>query len=217
MNWAQTVDIYCERLDTSFWAEPVNALTNLMFIMAGLFLLVKVRRNYERILCYNLILIGVGSFLFHTFAQHWSGILDVIPIFVFISLSTFGLFYRYMNWKIFQSILASIATVTVSITICTYVFDKLRLSLNGSENYAFALVILVIGAGVARIQSPPSSIFLIAACAIFIVSLVCRSIDTMVCEAIPVGTHFLWHILNAITLYLIIMSFNVKHKLDASL
>ena len=29
------IDLYCERLDSSFWAEPINALTNVAFIIAA--------------------------------------------------------------------------------------------------------------------------------------------------------------------------------------
>ncbi|MFT2588559.1 hypothetical protein ACMWPQ_29155, partial [Escherichia coli] len=32
------VDLYCERLSTAFWAEPVNALSNLAFLLAAYFL-----------------------------------------------------------------------------------------------------------------------------------------------------------------------------------
>jgi len=30
------IDNYCERIDPSFWSEPVNAMTNLAFIVAAL-------------------------------------------------------------------------------------------------------------------------------------------------------------------------------------
>ncbi len=36
MDWFQAVDIYCERTSAAFWAEPVNALSNLSFIAAAL-------------------------------------------------------------------------------------------------------------------------------------------------------------------------------------
>jgi hypothetical protein len=29
MNWAESIDLYCERTDPSLWSEPLNALTNL--------------------------------------------------------------------------------------------------------------------------------------------------------------------------------------------
>ena len=67
---------YCERgLDPGFWAEPVNAVTNAGFILAGLVgLWLLARRPGERakalplLLILNLFVIGIGSFLFHTYA-----------------------------------------------------------------------------------------------------------------------------------------------------
>jgi hypothetical protein len=38
-----SVDIYCERIDPGFWAEPVNALTNLAFLLAAAFVWPRVR------------------------------------------------------------------------------------------------------------------------------------------------------------------------------
>ena len=33
--WSESIDLYCERTDPSFWAEPVNALTNIAFLIAA--------------------------------------------------------------------------------------------------------------------------------------------------------------------------------------
>jgi hypothetical protein len=43
-----------------------------------------------------------------------------------------------------------------------------------------------------------------AAAATLAVSLVFRSIDMAVCDAVPLGTHFLWHSLNGLALYLLL-------------
>src|SRR5690606_41497716 len=40
----------------------------------------------------------------------------------------------------------------------------------------------------------------IAAAGIFVVSVGFRAIDPLVCEAMPLGTHFLWHSLNGLML-----------------
>ena len=33
----ETIDNYCERIGDGFWAEPLNAITNLAFILAAFF------------------------------------------------------------------------------------------------------------------------------------------------------------------------------------
>jgi hypothetical protein len=39
---------------------------------------------------------------------------------------------------------------------------------------------------------------------IFIVSLAFRSVDMAVCDSFAIGTHFMWHALNALMLYTVI-------------
>jgi len=216
MNWAQSVDIYCERMDASFWAEPVNAVTNAAFILAGLYWLMRSSGQFEKTLSVTLIAIGIGSFLFHTVAQRWAGLADVLPIFVFIALSTYGLFHRYLGWPFWKCLIATLLTLFISISVIRYSFDALALSLNGSENYFFAFVILLASSLMTRSRHPNSTRPLFAASGIFIVSLLCRTLDAQVCPILAIGTHFLWHILNALTLSLIILAFDRKHTLDAS-
>ena len=75
MNWLEPIDNYCERLDPSFWAEPLNALSNASFIVAGMLLLqwrrLPMRSLPALALILTVLVIGVGSFLFHTFANRW--------------------------------------------------------------------------------------------------------------------------------------------------
>jgi len=74
--------------------------------------------------------------------------------------------------------------------------------LNGSLPYAPA-ILLAVGFGIyhSRTQprerlSIPSAVVLLAA-AVFL-----RTIDNAVCAAVPIGTHFLWHLTTAAALYL---------------
>jgi len=43
MKWTDHIDGYCERLDPSFWSEPVNAVTNAAFVIAAIFVLRRVQ------------------------------------------------------------------------------------------------------------------------------------------------------------------------------
>ena len=85
MEWFEAVDGYCERVDAAFWSEPINAVTNAAFLIAAIW---AWRRPdlpvMGRVLTVILALIGIGSFLFHTFAQTWAGFADVLPILLFI-------------------------------------------------------------------------------------------------------------------------------------
>jgi len=87
MDWNAQVDGYCERLDPTFWAEPVNAVTNAAFLIAAYVIWRRVRGHglpLAMLLVAILAIIGVGSFLFHTFATRWAGVADVLPILLYI-------------------------------------------------------------------------------------------------------------------------------------
>ncbi|HSF92234.1 MAG TPA: ceramidase domain-containing protein, partial [Paracoccaceae bacterium] len=87
MDWFASVDGYCERLDASFWAEPVNAITNAAFLIAALvvWLRTDARKDAGAVALLGiLVAIGIGSFLFHTIAQRWAALADTLPILLFI-------------------------------------------------------------------------------------------------------------------------------------
>ena len=81
MFFFQSIDIYCERQSIIFWSEPINALTNFFFITIGFLLFIKIfQDNLCKLLSLELTLIGFCSFLFHTFANIATAILDTFSI-----------------------------------------------------------------------------------------------------------------------------------------
>ena len=106
MNWFEAVDGYCERLDASFWSEPLNAITNIFFLVAAMWVLRRDGLNsIARTLAFIVGMIGIASFLFHSFAQTWAGALDVLFILFFT------LFYLFAASKDFLGAPRSIALV----------------------------------------------------------------------------------------------------------
>src|SRR5690606_22042845 len=94
------IDIYCERTGPEFWSEPVNALTNLAFVAAGLWGVAALRRRgrddgFALLLAWWVVAIGVGSFLFHTFATRLTMWADILPI------AGFTLAYTLFNLRRF--------------------------------------------------------------------------------------------------------------------
>ena len=47
--------------------------------------------------------------------------------------------------------------------------------------------------------------------ALFLISLTARTADAAACVIIPIGTHALWHILNACTLYALVAT-AIRHR-----
>ena len=68
-----------------------------------------------------------------------------------------------------------------------------------AEYWGLPLLMLGYGIGLRR-GAPATARGLLAAAALLCVSLTFRSIDGPLCGALPIGTHFLWHLLNALLL-----------------
>ncbi len=202
--WSEPIDLYCERLGPSFWAEPVNAFSNIAFLLAAWAAFVewrKVGSGDQAILALIVIVavVGVGSFTFHTVATRGAMMLDVGPIGVFIYSYFLFALRRFLALPWMAALVIFIAFVVLSFGLATYVP---RTFLNGSAGYFPALAALIVIGWLIR-ERPAGRALLIAAAA-FIASLFFRVIDLDICGAFPVGTHFLWHILNAVVLYAVL-------------
>jgi Ceramidase len=205
------VDNYCERTDPSFWSEPLNALTNAAFLVAAATAVVLWRRADKQDwpslwLIAVAAIVGIGSFLFHTFANRWSLLADVIPIAVFIYSYFLLALRRYLGLGIVAAVL-----VTACFAAFNMNFDRIwyavvgPYSLNGSIGYLpAATALMVIGGAALSKRADMAGRGLLLAAAIFAVSLTFRSIDEAACATLPMGTHFLWHTLNAVVLFVLL-------------
>jgi hypothetical protein len=45
---------------------------------------------------------------------------------------------------------------------------------------------------------------LLVAIVVFMLSFTARTLDAKLCTAFPIGTHFMWHLLNAVLLYILV-------------
>ena len=201
------VDIYCERLGAGFWAEPVNALTNLFFIAAAWLAWRRAKSLHAlspgvKLLVGLLYAIGAGSFLFHTFAVGWAGLADVIPIMLFL----FVYIWLYCREVAGLSI-AAVMVVLLVVALVGGLSGRFPHALNGSLLYAPALLALL-GIGIFHAAFPKNERYvLLGAAGLFLVSLTFRVVDNLICPCFPPGTHFLWHICNAAVLYLVLRGF----------
>jgi Ceramidase len=205
MDWSRPVDLYCERTDPSFWAEPVNAISNVAFLIAAAAAYMEWRRAGGRdtpvlLLIVLTAVIGAGSFIFHTVATSGAVLFDTIPIAVFIYGYLFFAMRRYLDLSMPIALALLVAFIGLSYAESAIVPEG---ALNGSHAYlpAWAATMLI---GVITIKRTAGLV--LAAGVVLSVSLVFRSIDRSICTAFPLGTHFLWHILNGVVLYLLLRS-----------
>ena len=199
MDWTRAFDNYCERTDVTYWSEPVNAVTNLAFMIAALVMWPRVRGlPRARAMCVVLAAIGIGSWLFHTHATRWAGIADVIPILLFILLYIFAASRDYLGLSALWSGAAVLAFFPYA--AATVPLFGMIPGLGSSAGYAPVPVLILAYALLLRSSAPATARGLAIGAGILILSLTFRTLDEPLCGRIPLGTHFLWHILNAIML-----------------
>jgi hypothetical protein len=201
----RSIDLYCERTDASFWSEPLNALTNLAFLVAAILIVTVARRERGRpgwdatTLAVLTALVGVGSLLFHTFATVWGRWLDLVFIaaFVYVLLALCLARVAGLGWR---GVLAGLALYAV--------FERGVLAavppgtMGGSLLYLPPVLALAALAWYARHRAHPAAPRLAAAVGVFAVAIAVRTLDLPLCRTWPTGTHFLWHLLTAWVLYL---------------
>ena len=207
MSWLTSIDLYCERFDPGLFSEPLNAVSNLAFIAAGMGLLSYLPRLFAplrppvslEILSGLVVLIGICSGAFHVFAMKWAELLDVLSIALFIysfvvCLARYALSFRWgMAWIAAPMFWAFGVLVTAP-------FDPS--SFNGSVGYFPMLAgLALIGIGLAIERSAGARYFGLAT-SLFLVSLSLRSVDLAWCGNWVWGTHWAWHLLNAAVLTL---------------
>src|ERR687896_455158 len=83
------MDAYCERVGMGLLAEPLNAVSNISFLLAAWAAWVLATRTGTlsagvRVLIALATSVGIGSILWHTYPVMLTLILDIVPILIFI-------------------------------------------------------------------------------------------------------------------------------------
>ena len=199
MDLSKPIDIYCERLDIGIWAEPINAVTNVAFILAAIIMWLRCKNLVEgKILSFLLFSIGCGSFLFHTYAQTWAALLDVTAILIFILTYIFVANRRFLVWSKMVSLIGVIMFFPYQLFLVS-ILSNIHL-FGVSVQYIPVAILIFIYSGLLRKSEPNLSRGLFIGAAILCLSIISRTVDEPLCSILSVGTHFVWHILNAIML-----------------
>jgi hypothetical protein len=197
---------YCERLTSGFLGEPINLLSSFLYIVAALTAWRNLtnsnnikHKNFLQLMCLLVALIGIGSALYHSYPNRTTLLLDALPIYVLlVSLLAF-----LVN-KIVDSPIFTVCIIFVYIStllLGSLVWPELA---NGSVRHIITITFLSVVLSLLYKKFPVliKKLFLILV--LFIVSLIARSLDVMLCSSLTIGTHFIWHIINAFAVYLLL-------------
>jgi Ceramidase len=212
---------YCERIgNPAFWAEPLNAITNFAFVLAALSAFLVWRRVEPRDpwilgLIGLTLAIAMGSFLFHTIPNRLTVSLDVLPIQLFILLY-FGLaLRRFLAAPLWLTLTGPVVFFIVSNALVGLIGLAGRTPLGVGIGFLPALLALIafgIALGVKQSDNARrTGRALLIASLLFALSLTFRTLDRPLCGFWPFGLHFMWHVLNACVLGLLMMAM-ARHR-----
>lgn len=191
----EQVIAYCERTDFAYWSEPINAMTNAAFLIAAALVWRQTAHlPLARAMAVVLAVIGVGSFLWHTHATQWAGLADVLPILGFILLYLFAATRDYfrVGWPVALCVTLLFFPYAAGFAwIMGWVAPGL-----GANALYLSVAVLIAAYGLWLHDSKTGKGLLIGA-GLLVVSLGFRMADDAVCAVFPIGTHFMWHLLNA--------------------
>ncbi len=218
MDWTRQINAYCERSDLSLWSEPLNAVTNLAFLVAALVIWRRLGRTpppYTRLLTLLLAVIGAASGAWHILAQSWAGAADTLSIAVFVLVYLYAANRQFIGLGRIGALVGTVAIVPC-LAIAGWLVLMLPFTRESAPYWPVALLIAAYAAGLRR-RAPQTAQRLGIGAGLLAVSILLRSLDGPLCPVLPMGTHFLWHILNALMLALMIDTLARHHRRHARL
>jgi hypothetical protein len=196
------MDAYCERVGPGLLAEPLNAVSNVSFLLAAWAAWVLATRTGTlsagvRMLIALAASVGIGSILWHTYPVSLTLIIDIVPILIFIM----WFIWLYTRNVMGMRSLFAVASVAAFL-LATFLAIPYSGVLHGALVYTPGLIVtLVLGVFQAR-EGTVARFTLLAAAGVYAAALFFRTIDNEVCPVLPIGTHFLWHLLIGLVTYL---------------
>lgn len=204
------LDHYCERILPQLWDEPFNVLTNIAFLIVA-FLLFRQLKNLPHLTVKNSLdlwilvalvtAIGLGSATWHLLATGWALWADRIPILLFISFFLVSCLVRILKMSITISLILLVSFHIINVVVQ---FQFPPPILNGSVFYIPTFLFLLTITLLLKHHRPvPIKSNFLWSSVIFAIAIIFRSADLAVCDNISIGTHFIWHLLIALTIYLL--------------
>jgi Ceramidase len=202
----ETMDAYCERVGMGVFAEPLNAVSNVSFLLAALAAWVLAARTGAlsagvRVLIAIGASVGIGSILWHTYPTMLTLILDIVPILIFI----IWYIWLYARNVLGMRPLFAVASAAAFL-LATFLAIPFSGVLHGAFVYTPGLIVTLVLGVLHALEQRSARFTLLAAAGVYLAALFFRTIDNEVCPILPIGTHFLWHLLIGLVTYLAMRS-----------
>lgn len=194
--------VYCETWlygYGTFPAEPLNAATSLVPVALGILAIILLARRGESVwtaylLALLLIFTGLGSTAWHATREQVALTADTMPgLAYFAALLLFWVYYLGGRWF---GILPLAAIAALIYFLWPVSRETLFITLG-----AFIVVLAATLIYVTWRRRRPAFKLALASVGFAALALALRSIDKSVCDTIPFGTHFFWHVFLAAAAY----------------
>ncbi len=193
---------YCETALNAlgtFPAEPVNTLTSFAPVLFGILALIYLLRGRHTdgvawTLAVLTVLTGLGSVAWHSMRTEFTLLIDWLPGAVYFVIVAF-FWARHVGGR-YVGLALLVALSALAFLVPFHVIQSYRVVI-------FAAIILIAVALVVATWVTRRAAFAWTAAMIgaAIVALTFRTLDLNVCNTIPVGTHFLWHLFLGLAAY----------------
>ena len=224
---------YCEKSVTAVIAQPANTASAFLMLVVGTlgYRLWRQRGNGDRgnlLLIAAVFLVGVGSILFHAMPNPLTLFADLVPILVFIV----GAFVLILNRLLGQTFLQTglhICGFLIAVLMVTLMFTPRALG-NGAWFVVPLLTLYVLGGTLvlrARLAMSENrhlvgrqaerldrEVFpqlkmgyaLLQCGLVLAIGILVRAYDVSLCGRFPLGLHFVWHIVVAGAVYILLLA-----------
>lgn len=198
---------YCETSSWLYMAQPWNTISNGLFFIIAFVLYYQIKqtdkaqdKSFTAVIA-SIALIGACSTFWHATMYPWALLVDIFGIIVFTIAYIYYVGLKQLSFSFWQST----GTLIAVIALCVFAM-KLTDGLPQRSGAFIPLSLLFFVAAIKLWKnSKQNSLYLIGAGGTMALAIVARVIDVSVCDYIPVGTHFLWHGLTAVTTYCLMM------------
>ncbi len=199
--------IYCERGIPGWFAEPLNTVSGLAYFIAAWQAWRQLERHRWRehwdlyALAGLVGLVGLASVLWHASGIDWLHWLDRAVVAVFALLYWHIFLVRVKALGPLGLILAWLLTGAGLVAVY---LPLPGMFVGSTLLYAPLLALLGVGMALAARIDRRLARDLLLGSALFLLAMVVRALDQLLCDWVVVGTHWLWHLLTAGVLFVLV-------------
>lgn len=199
--------MYCERDTAGWFAEPLNTVSGLAFFISAWqawrqLERARLREQWDLHLLAGLIgLVGLASMLWHASGIGWLHWFDAAAVAAFVLA-----YWQVFLVRVSQLGWAGLAIGWLLTGAGLALFYLLLPLLFLGSTLVYAPLLLLLLAGIvmsARVDRRLARDLLLAS-GLLLLALVVRAADLLLCDWVIVGTHWLWHLLTAGLLFVLV-------------